>query len=200
MKTWRLATAVLACGLAAAARADEPKDLPIEATLKAAQDKYTLDLGGKTADEFKKALEAAATSGKYPDAPTVNLLLELKNTSDKEVKVKVGGTTTVLELELKGPGAVTVPLKNRVTTKIVVLPKEVTLAPGKSVTVPVERLAFGFKGDASRAYWTEPGKYTLTASYKTFIGPAPKGVKDNGDGFGTVTLTSSAATVTVEAK
>jgi hypothetical protein len=200
MKSWRLAAALLACGLAGAARADEPKDVPIEATLKAAQDKYTLDLGGKTADEFKKALEAAATSGKYPDAPTVNLLLDLKNTSDKEVKIKIGGTTTVIELELKGPGAVTVPLKGRVTPKIVVPPKEVTLAPGKSVTVPIERLAFGFKGDASRAYWTEAGKYTLTASYKTWVSPAPKGVKADGDGYGAVTLTSSAATVTVEAK
>src|SRR5262249_33650086 len=121
-----LATAaLLACALAARA-AD--KDVPIEATLKAVTDSYTLDLGGKTADDFRKALEAAEKTGDYPEAPKVDLVLELKNTSDKEVKVKVGGTTTVLELGLNGPAAVTVQMKRRVTPKIVVAPKEVVLA------------------------------------------------------------------------
>jgi hypothetical protein len=201
-----LATTALLIGVLAV-RADDPKarpaeakDVPIEATLKANTDAYTLDLGGKTADDFRKALEDAEKTGTYPDAPKVDLVLELKNTSDKEVKVKVGGTTTVLELGLTGPAATTVMLKRRVTPKIVIPAKEVVLAPGKSVTVPIERLAFGAKGDASRAYWLEPGKYSLAASYKTWMSPAPKGASETPDGYGAVTLTSAATTVTVKGK
>jgi len=127
-------------------------------------------------------------------------VLELVNKSDKDVKIKVGGTTTVISLELKGKGAVSVPLKGRATNKLAIAPKIVTLAAGKSASVPITSLACGYKNSTDAAYWTETGEYTLSASYKTWIAPAPKDAKDGGDGLGAVTLFSAPIKLTVEAK
>jgi hypothetical protein len=178
----------------------DPPGAVVEAKLVAKKATYKLDLGGKTAEEFKKAVEAGATSGDYPPSPQVDLELELVNTSDKDVQVKVGGTTTIITLDLKGPGALSVPTKNRITNKLVILPKVVTLAPGKSTSVPIVSLAYGHKNSTDQAYWTEPGDYTLAAGYKTWIAPAPKDAKDTGDGFGAVTLTSASIKIKVEDK
>jgi hypothetical protein len=41
------------------------------------------------------------------------------------------------------------------------------------------------------SYWTEPGDYTLVATYKTAVSPVPEGAKDNGKGFGPVTIISA---------
>lgn len=173
----------------------DPSGAPLEAVLKAKQQKYTLDLGGKSADEFRKQIE----SGNYPAAPKVDLVLELKNTGSEEVQVRVFGTENTIELALKGPGAVTEQLKRRITPKFVIAPKTMTLAPGKSVSVPITSLEFGRKG-SHRAWWVEAGKYTLSASYKTSVSPRPKDAPDAGGGFGAVTLTSAPITVEVEAK
>jgi hypothetical protein len=195
------ALAVLTLGaLAPLGNADETKKTdpskgPVEALLKANKKTYTLDLGGKSAADFRKQIESGADTGEYPEAPKVDLTLELKNTSDKEVEIKVGGTQNVIELEVKGKGAITAPLKRRITPKFLIAPRTVTLAPGKSVRVPITSLEFGFKG-SHRAWWVEPGKYTLSARYKTNISPRPKDAKEDG----AVTLTSAPITLEVEGK
>jgi hypothetical protein len=209
---WRLVGAALAaaCLLAAAARADEPKKdkdkartdppgAPVEAVLTAKKTTYQLDLGGKNAADFKKSIEYGDTTGEYPEAPAVDLVLELRNTGDKDIQIKVGGTMNVIDLDLQGPGAVSAELKRRITPKLIVASKTITLAPGKSEEVPITSLAYGFKG-GYRAWWTEAGKYTLSASYKTSVSPVPAGAKDNGDGFADVKVISAPTTITVEAK
>jgi hypothetical protein len=209
---WRLVLAAAAAATlsAAAAHADDPakdKDkgktdppgAPIEAVLKAKKATYTLELGGKSAAEFKKAVEGGDATGEYPEAPAVDLVLELRNTGDKDVQVKVGGTMNVIDLDLQGPGAVSAQLKRQITNKLLIASKTITLAPGKSEEVPVTSLGYGFKG-GYRAWWTEPGKYTLSASYKTSVSPVPAGGKDNGDGFADVKVISAPTTITVEAK
>src|SRR5207249_11607335 len=86
---------------------DEPKaNLTVTATLVAKTTTYKLDLGGKTADDFKKELKDAEKSGKVPVTPAVEMTLELKNTGDKDVQVWVSGDPVVVTLDLKGPGAV----------------------------------------------------------------------------------------------
>jgi hypothetical protein len=211
MMHWpQVLAAVAAATLLAAAHADDPakdKDkgktdtpgAPIEAVLTAKKATYTLDLGGKSAAEFKKAIEGGDATGDYPEAPAVDLVLELRNTGDKEIQAKVGGTMNVIDLDLQGPGAVSAQLKRRITNKLVVASKTISLAPGKSEEAPVTSLAYGFKG-GYRAWWTEPGKYTLSASYKTSVSPVPAGGKDNGDGYADVKVTSAPTTITVEAK
>jgi hypothetical protein len=182
-----------------AAKSDPPGAV-VEAKLVAKKATYKLDLGGKSADEFKKALDDAATTHEYPEPPQVDLVLELVNTSDKEVQVKIGGTSNVVTLDLKGTGAVSVPIKGRITNKLVIAPKAVALAPGKSVSVPIISLAYGFKNSTDQAYWTAAGEYMLAASYKTWISPAPKDAKADADGFAAVTLTSAPVKITVEGK
>ena len=111
----------------------------------------------------------------------------------------MNGTTNVIDLELQGPGAVSVALKGRITNKLIIAPMTITLERGKSQTIPITSLAYGFKG-SHNAYWLEPGKYTLTASYKTTVSPAPAGATPADEGFGAVTITSAPLTITVEGK
>src|SRR6516162_8193894 len=65
----------------------DPKGAPIQATLTAKKTTFKLDLGGKTAEEFNKTIK----DEKYPPAPAVDMVLELKNTSDKDVEVWISG-------------------------------------------------------------------------------------------------------------
>jgi hypothetical protein len=173
---------------------------PVEAKLTARVNTYPLNLGGLTAEGFKKAVQEAHKSGKYPPAPAVDLVLELRNTSDKEVHIWTSGDPVVLALKLEGPGAMNVPLKALAFTLEFRLPKATALAPGKSVEIPIKSLSHGHRGVAARSYWTAPGEYTLTASYKTGIAPPPPGSKRAEDGFGLVTITSNPVKLTVESK
>jgi hypothetical protein len=204
MRTYLTALA-LVIAVSTLARADDkkdepkPADLPVKATLVAKTTTYKLDLAGKTAEEYKKELKDAEKSGKVPPPPAVEMTLELKNTSDKDAQVWVGGDPVVIELNLQGKGAVS--LKPRLAfTTIFIGPKPVKIEAGKTHSIPVTSLKYGFRGAAEMAYWTEPGEYKLTASIKTGISPAPKGTKDNGDGFGVVTLTTEPIKIKVEGK
>ena len=85
----------------------DPPGVPLAALLTSKPASYTLDLGGKTADEVRKQIEA----GDYPPPPTVDLSLELRNTGDKDLLIRMGGTTTIIDLDLKGPAAVITALK-----------------------------------------------------------------------------------------
>jgi hypothetical protein len=195
-----LALLGLAAGAWADDKKDEPKpaDLPVKATLVAKTTTYKLDLGGKTAEEFKKELKEAEKSGKVPNPPAVEITLELKNTSDKDVQVWVGGDPFVIELNLQGPGAVSIKPQLAFPT-IFIAPKPVKIEAGKTHSIPVTSLKYGFRNAAQMAYWTEPGDYTLTANVKTGISPAPKGTKES-DGFGVVTLTTEPLKIKVEGK
>jgi hypothetical protein len=178
----------------------DPAGVSLEAKLVTKRDTYTLDLGGKTSDEFRKDLKAADKTHKYPDSPKVDLALELKNTGDKEIQIQTGGTPNVLTLQLKGKGAESVTYKGRMMPRIYILPKNVTLAPGKSVTIPIKSLNYGQRNLTNGAYWTQPGKYTLTATYVTGVNPAPKGTAADNRGFGRVTVNSAPLTMKVTDK
>lgn len=203
-KTWFAALWVL-CGPALLGWADEakpadkgktdPPGVALEAVLTSKKASYQLDLGGLSADDVRKMIEA----GQYPPPPAVDLSLEIRNTGGKDLQVRMGGTTNTIDLDLKGPDALTVELKGRITNKLIVAPMTITLEPGKSQTVPITSLSFGFKGSHA-AYWLAPGKYTLTASYHTTASPAPAAAKPADEGFGVVTVTSAPLTITVEGK
>jgi hypothetical protein len=201
-------TALLAFSVAAvAAPAEEPKEksksdppgVPIEVKINLKKDKVTLDLGGKSSEEFKKSLEEAAKTGKYPDATAVDLEIEFKNTGDKDVSIQFGGDSNQLTLEVKGPGVVNAETQRAFTREFRV-PKPITLAPGKSHTLELKSLKYGFRGVARSTFLTEPGEITLTAVYQTAVSPAPKDAKDAGDGYGAVKLTSAPVKLKVEEK
>jgi hypothetical protein len=205
MRNTLFAALCVVCSPALLAWADDPKPaekgktdpagVPLQALLTSKKASYQLDLGGVTADEFRKGVEG----GTYPPPPAVDLSLEIKNTGSKDIQIRMGGTTNTIDLDLQGPDALTVELKGRITPQFILAPKTITLAPGKSQTVPITSLSFGFKG-SHNAYWLAPGKYTLTASYKTTVSPAPAAAQPADEGFGAVTITSAPLTITVEGK
>ena len=198
----------------------DPHGVPLELKLTAKKDTYTLDLGGKTAEEFRKTVEASAKklgARDLPVPPTVDLTLELRNTGDKEIKFLVGGrnvpSVPTLTLGLKGPGAVQFPVfgPRAAIPEARIPPQEVTLAPGKThILQQTTSLSLGFPPGINRngqvAYWTQPGEYVVTFTYQTAVSPAPLVAKAKGGldptkppvlvltapkGFGMVTLTSN---------
>jgi hypothetical protein len=177
-----------------------PAGAPIELRLTGKKTTYVLDLGGQTAAEFKKQIEEADKTGKAPPAPAVDLALEFRNTSDKDVQLWIEGDSTQLTLKLKGPAAVNNVRKRLAVTLDFRAPKTITVPAGKSYILPIKSLANGFRNITAASYWLEPGEYALTASYKTALSPAPKGSTDAGEGFGNITLTSSPLKLKVEAK
>lgn len=167
----------------------EPPGVTLEARLIAKKDTYILDLGGKTPEEFRKLLK-----GSNVPAPAVDLELEFRNSGDKDLRFLVGGFAPdiPLLLKLEGPGAVNIPLPAMLVRIPGKPPQQVTLAPGKTHTLPIKGLMTNrLNREGTASYWTEPGDYTLIATYKTAVSPVPKGTKDNGKGFGPVTVTSA---------
>jgi hypothetical protein len=68
-------------------------------------------------------------------------------------------------LELKGKGAVSV-APNIIMTREFRIGRPVEIAPGKSYEIPIMQLKYGLRGVSQHAYWTEPGEYTLGATYR----------------------------------
>lgn len=179
----------------------DPEGTPLELTITGKVVKFELDTGGLSSDDYKKKIEDAGKGrgARPPATPKVDFTVEIKNTSDKPVTVWSKGDAVVLDLELKGKGAVSIapPLA---FTREFRLPVAVELAPGKSVSIPVKSLTSGFRGASVFSYWTAPGEYELVAKLKTGVNPPPKNAKEAGEGFGEVKLTSAGLKLTVEEK
>ena len=178
-----------------------PEGTPLEITI-TGKAKYALDTGKLSAEEYKKQVEdATKPKGRvpFPAAPTVDLAIEIKNTSDKPVKVWFKGDPVVITLDLKGKGAVNADRLGPMTLEFRI-PEAVEIAAGKTHSIPVKSLVSGIRGITHYSYWTELGDYELVATVQTGMNPAPKGAKEGMDGFGIVTVTSPAFKVTVEAK
>jgi hypothetical protein len=112
-----------------------------------------------TPQQYREQLADAPTTGRWPPPPEVDLALVLRNTTDRDLRVWVAGPQAELRLDLRGPGAVSVPLKETGEAK----PQNVELPPGESHVIRISRLT-----DGHRAwYWTEPGDYTVTAEFTT---------------------------------
>jgi hypothetical protein len=182
----------------------DPPGAPLEAKLVAKKDKYTLDLGGKTPEQYRDAVKAS------PPMVEVDLVLELKNTSDKDIQIWIvgdlrdekpqhGGDYVTLKLDLQGPGALNVSVLERETTPPTPPPTVQAIAPGKTWSLPITSLCHGTHGvavmSANRGCWTQAGEYTLTATFKTAVSPKPDGAKETKwahfeGGFVTVTTPS----------
>jgi hypothetical protein len=194
------ALAALALPLALGAR-DDKKDpsksgLPLQLKVLAKKDAYKSEL---TSQELKKLVEMAEKTGKYPNPPEVDLVLQITNRSDKELSFWNRGDPVKIGFELKGPGAVPVKPMLAFTTDFRA-PEATKLAPGKTYEIPVKSLRFGFRGASEMVFWTDPGEYTLTANYATALSPAPEGLTKDESGFARVTLVSEPVKIKVEKK
>ncbi len=171
MKLLVLAVLALFVFATSASAQDKKKPGPIQLKIVAKTDKYKFDGGGKTADEYKQTLETTAKKlekGERATPPkplTVDLVLQITNTSKEEMTIYVGGDPNVYTFELTG-GAGVVNMNNPVAfTADFRLPREVTLAAGKSHEIPVKAFADGARGFSRLVFWTGPGEYMLTATY-----------------------------------
>jgi hypothetical protein len=191
-------TIVLALTLMAAADdkgpTADPKGTPLELSIVGKKTTYPLGTV-PSAEELKKLADADA---RLPKPPAVELKAVVKNTGERPVRLWTKGDAVVLELELKGEGAINVEPKLAFTTEFRA-PETVEVAPGKTVEIPVKSLTSGFRGLSKYSYWTKPGEYELIATLKTGVDPIPQGAKEQ-DGFGLVKLTSAPFKVKVEKK
>ena len=165
----------------------DPPGAPLEAKLVVKKDTYTLDRGGKTPEQYRDEAKKA------PPKVDVDLVLELKNTSDKEIKIWIvgdlrdekhqkGGDYVTLKLDLQGPGALNVLVQEVVKAPATPPPTVHAIAPGKTWSLPITSLCHGTHGVAfmslNRSCWTQAGEYTLTATFKTAVSPKPDGAKE----------------------
>jgi hypothetical protein len=188
----------------------EPAGLPLEARLVARKRTYILDPNLKQAieqyrDAVKKAGGRIAFGTPLPAAPQVDLDLVIRNTGTRELNIWGIGDATQFVIDLKGPGAVTEKYVGAMTYEIR-LPPTITVAPGKEYTFAFNDLSWGVRS-LSRAYWTEPGSYTLSISFHTAMNPPPKGSQKAGKGldggaldFGRIVITSNPVKLKVEAR
>jgi hypothetical protein len=147
---------------------EPPRPGPVFMKLVAKKATYKLDLQGSTVAEYTKA----ARAGK---APPIRLDLELViiNTSKTPIRVRTAGATSRLTLALKGPGVVD---SDKVRLEKMAGPKKngkastayAILKPGEKVSIPVESLTSNTtSATGQHHYWTQPGDYTLEATYRT---------------------------------
>jgi len=195
MRPLTMAASVLFVTLAMAADDPEPPDPkkegkqngPLKVRLVAKKSEYVLDRQGMSAGDYRDAVKAGKVA-----PPSVDLVLELTNTSKQDVGVRVAGAAPALTFHLKGPKNSVVTLDRKVDRK---LPKErkrvqmVTIAPGKMHEIRITTLdSTDVSYPRAPAFWTEPGAHTLSVSFKTGVagtGAAPKG------GIGRITTLSS---------
>jgi hypothetical protein len=156
---------------------------PLEATVTSKKAAYSLDLGGKTPEEFARTIRESTP----PGSPLVDLVVTLRNTSDKKVSLDPKGE---FDAYLIGDGAMNhpeMPYQTAIIGGAVPEPKKIVLAPGESHALSLTSLYFGH---GRQSYWLLPGQYTLYVSYHTGIDPAPEGwskaEEGPGPGYGTL--------------
>lgn len=175
-----------------------PKGTPLALSIRGKKS-YVLDLNGATPAEYRKAIQAASKGRKAPPPPpALDVVVVLTNTGKEPITVWKSGDPVTLELTLTGPGSENInPL--RPFTREFRIPQTADIAPGQSIEFPIEKLASGFRGMSKFSYWTDTGKYTLSASLQTGLNPKPEGAEDI-DGFGKVTVTTDAFPIEVTPK
>ncbi|MEZ6143531.1 MAG: hypothetical protein R3B84_23430 [Zavarzinella sp.] len=150
-------------------QAEEKSDLELKLVAKSPT--VTVDLGGKTSEEYTKELQKDLDAAKKGDpvvlpAPLkVELELQVVNTSKKDVTIGVMGDVNQVNFTVKGPSVLTGSPLLAFTTDFR-LPQEKTLKPGESYTMKIGSLVDGFRGASRMIYLTEAGKYTLSATFQ----------------------------------
>ena len=142
---------------------DEPASSPLTAKLVAKKDTYTL-AADQQGESFRKKLNDPSNREVF-SPPAVELVLELNNPTDKPITIMLGADHGGLDLELKGPGAISISPRISMTRELR-MGKPQEIAAGKTFEIPITKLSYGMRGVSQQAFWTEPGEYTLGASYR----------------------------------
>jgi hypothetical protein len=146
---------------------EPPKPGPVSAKLVAKKKTYKLDLGGMTPAKFRETVKAGGAN--LPQAPAVDLEVVITNNTKSDIRVRTTGAVPRMAVSVTGPNVVEARVvepaakgKTRVSYTV--------LRPGQSLTIPITRLSSLQVGRQTvRHYWTEPGEYTLTATFTTSV-------------------------------
>jgi hypothetical protein len=171
--------AAAACGLGLFGSVAAEDKMPVELKLVLRKETYGWPYaqGSKEFEARLQDLQKSRKQGKearFPDPPALDLVLQITNTGTEKTTVYVEGDANLLTLILKGPGVVTVE-PGLVSTTELREPKATVLEPGKSVEIPVRKLADGFRRASRYLYPTAPGEYTLSATYQLTTAAGAKG-------------------------
>jgi hypothetical protein len=142
---------------------EPPKPNSVVAKLVAKKTTFKLDLGGRTAKQYADDVKA----GKVP-ALAVEMELVITNQTRSDIRVRTHGAVPKLTLTLKGPGVVAAPPERRSPPRVTY----VVVKPGQKVSISIPTLSSYPDGGLSQNvhhFWTEPGEYTLSASFNTSI-------------------------------
>lgn len=170
---------------------------PVTARLAAKKSMYVLDRQGMTQAKYEEAIKA----GKI-NPPDIDLVLEFKNNTKSELRLRISGAAPRLTLTLKGKGKIVEMPGTRAREPITY----VTIKPGDKYEMPLKRLAGYSKGSGTeeRIFWTEPGEYTLEATYKAYVQgniPPPKGPALKGGAIaGAAVVLGGVASTTLDVK
>ncbi|HTN74291.1 MAG TPA: hypothetical protein VL096_03560, partial [Pirellulaceae bacterium] len=124
-------------------REDNAQVSPLEAKLVVKKDTYTLP-AAQQGEKFRETLKNPRARD-LPEPPAVDLVLELKNPTDKPIIIVVNSDAGALELDLQGPGAVSIsPL--RAMTREFRIGKKVEIAAGKTHEIAITQLKYGLRG------------------------------------------------------
>jgi hypothetical protein len=208
-RTLAVCVALLVLSIPARGRAEEstvgdrpsttPKNLPIELkVVNRAADEYELNTSGDRVPKYQERIRLGESNGWLLAASQVDMELVITNTGPRPLQIWVGGDGTELGLELRGNGAMRAEDRSNSLGGPAAPPEVVSIAPGKSHSVPLTSLNFGPRDRVKRAYITETGVYRLSATLRTAVSPAPKGsVPVKGTKFGEVQLHSAPITFRV---
>ncbi|OAI38927.1 hypothetical protein AYO40_01435 [Planctomycetaceae bacterium SCGC AG-212-D15] len=143
----------------------DPARPKLEARMVVNKTTYALDLGGKTAEEFQRGIEAVKPFDPLPASPAVDMVFEIVNAGENPLSVTIWDS--MMQLDLKGPGV----LDRQQIAMNCIPPPPLTLKPGEVHKIPIKQLGY-FSGKGTHSlYWTQPGEYTLSASLSVDVAP-----------------------------
>ncbi len=177
--------------------AEKAPMIPVRLAIVLQKKEYVFQGGGRSPAEYRRHLETIADKLRRGEEATppppldIDLALRLTNTSNAPVTIYISGDPNIYTFTLRGDAGVVVMNNPVAFTTDFRPPKPVRLEPGKSVDIPVKKLADGTRGFSRLLFWTGPGTYTLAAEYK---------VAFDETGGAAATLKSEPVTITIREK
>lgn len=139
------------------------REAPVAARLIVKQGTYVLPKEWQS-EGFRKRIREEKDGEKLPAPPEIDLVLELHNTGDDPVMIWPGGGIDEPELTVAGPGVVTPDSVETFSVSSWAMTPQPVILPGKKYEISVESLNPS-GSSLYDVYWTEPGEYTITATY-----------------------------------
>jgi hypothetical protein len=171
----------------------EPKHQAVAAVVRT----FALKRGNQSPEAYRQALQAAALKGQLPPPPRIDLVLDVRNRGDRPVYLDVGGPGTELELELRVPGTLRLPLPANSEPPFLTQ-RRVRLGPGASYRLPIPSLIGGRRGSLYGLYWTAPGRDTLAVRYRVSTAPVPAETGQGPKSWSLQTFTAPSLPIQIE--